>query len=38
MIKESGADQDTIMRLMEESEVEVLDARVSSRYQPRKFS
>jgi acetoin utilization protein AcuB len=36
-VKESGADQDTLMALLREGEVIILDMRPSARYQPRLF-
>jgi acetoin utilization protein AcuB len=36
-VKESGADQDTLMGLLDESQAVVLDMRPSAKYQPRLF-
>lgn len=36
-IKETGAERETLLRLMNESGVEVLDARSSQRYEPKRY-
>ncbi|MBN1147292.1 MAG: CBS domain-containing protein [Anaerolineales bacterium] len=36
-IKERGADQEALMQSMQQAQIEILDVRSSSRYQPRMF-
>jgi hypothetical protein len=36
-VKESGADQDSLMALLREGETNILDVRPSAKYQPRLF-